>query len=254
MRRIRIRADVLLNDLSFLVEETNQVVSSGLIFLGDVIAAGSLDQNGDNFAAVVVLSGATSYTLGATGSAGDIFFLNGTGNARGFGTAEFDITNLSALVASGVTGPIGLTGATGATGSTGPQGATGATGSQGAIRARPAGTGSQGGRRGAAAPREQPASPGRRAAPPARRAPPGPRDLKARPDRCDRFARRHGEHRRPGCDRCHWAAGRYRRHRFARLDRHYRLQHQGPRTDRRHRCTGCNRQHRAAGEHGGYRR
>src|SRR5215475_12518799 len=34
------------------------------------------DQRGEDFAATVVLSGLTSYQLGATGTAGDIFFVS----------------------------------------------------------------------------------------------------------------------------------------------------------------------------------
>jgi hypothetical protein len=43
-------------------------------------AFGGADENGENFALVVGLSGLTSYTLGATGAAGDIYFVASNGN------------------------------------------------------------------------------------------------------------------------------------------------------------------------------
>ena len=89
----------------------------------------------DNFADTVVLQGFTAYALGATGTAGDIFFVDSNGNTINVGTANDDVTNLVSTVVSASQGPTGPTGTSGVTGATGAAGATGATGATGVAGA-----------------------------------------------------------------------------------------------------------------------
>src|SRR5215469_4193089 len=92
------------------------------------------DQKGEDFATTVVVSGLTSYSLGATGAAGDIFFVAQNGALVSFGTGngEIDPASLAGTVVIGTPGPTGPTGATGpAGGPTGPAGPTGPTGPSG---------------------------------------------------------------------------------------------------------------------------
>src|SRR5258708_35533472 len=96
------------------------------------------DQKNEDFAETIVLSGSTSYLLGATGAAGDIFFVSQNGALISFGTGngEIDPAGLAGTVVTGSgatgptgsTGPVRATGATGATGAPGPPRATGPTG------------------------------------------------------------------------------------------------------------------------------
>lgn len=62
-------------------------------------ANGGVDQNGNNFSVVVVLSGSTSYLVDALtnlgGTAGQIFFVNSSGNRILSGTANGDINPAS---------------------------------------------------------------------------------------------------------------------------------------------------------------
>src|SRR4051812_42910988 len=50
------------------------------ILVGTSPLTGNTDAGGDNFTDIVVLNGFTSYTLGATGAAGDIFFVTSGNN------------------------------------------------------------------------------------------------------------------------------------------------------------------------------
>jgi hypothetical protein len=127
----------------YIYEQTVDGVPSGSnsILLAEAIDTKDMppfetDQNGADFAETLVLRGFTSYILGETGTAGDIFFVDENGNLIPFGTAMGEITDLAATVVTatiGATGPTGGTGPDGATGATGPVGATGLTGDTGAT-------------------------------------------------------------------------------------------------------------------------
>jgi hypothetical protein len=69
--------------LVYIVEQTgtSTAVSNNLL-LGSVTTIGRqiTDSKGNNFSNTVVLSGFSTYVLGSTGTPGDIFFVDGSGN------------------------------------------------------------------------------------------------------------------------------------------------------------------------------
>src|SRR3954467_3578842 len=137
------------NSLIYIYEQTSDgpPTGSNSLLLGsptttDDVSPFDIDENGDNFTSVVLLSGFSTYLLGDTGAAGDIFFTDQNGNIIPFGPSNDQITNLTyraatgsvgATGATGATGPIGATGATGLTGDTGATGPIGLTGATGPI-------------------------------------------------------------------------------------------------------------------------
>src|SRR5262249_48430174 len=92
--------DVNVNAQQILIYEqtsTGTPTAANSVLLGDTTTTptggtfGGTDETNENIAQVVVLSGLTSYTLGATGATGDIFFVANNGNIIPFGTGNNQI-------------------------------------------------------------------------------------------------------------------------------------------------------------------